>query len=417
MLAAPALLSSLLLAACSGTPTVSPLASDPVTLQAQATTSGYAKIIRVKIGAADTQASLAAAYPGSQLLTFHAEELYATLAVNTYKTSAAVLSEEANVRLKLGEANAQGVLAWSGGNNAWSGGYTVWTGTGAGLANSFPDNQALWSVIQLSGGQTRAPSLGRGVTVAVIDTGIDVNHPAFAGRLNLSRARDYVDGDTSPAEVNGGATGASAGYGHGTAVAGIITQIAPNATILPLRVLGPDGSGDLASVIQAIDYAAGAGAKVINLSLGSVAASKALTAAITTAGKAEALVMASVGNSGDANVTHPAATASSFNAAMSVASVTTRKTRSAFSAFGAVEISAPGEQIRTAFPEARTVQATGTSFATPILSGVAALGLSATTKAASGLPGLIMNSASPNLSSDLGAGTVNADAFLALAAK
>ena len=109
-----------------------------------------------------------------------------------------------------------------------------------------------------------APNLGEGVKVAVIDTGIDLDHPGFAGRLApAGEWRDYVDGDDFPMDEPGGA-----GFGHGTAVAGIIVQVAPNATILPIRVLAPDGRGDVDDVVTAIDHAITVGAQVINLSLG-----------------------------------------------------------------------------------------------------------------------------------------------------
>ncbi|MEZ4606323.1 MAG: S8 family serine peptidase [Deinococcales bacterium] len=85
--------------------------------------------------------------------------------------------------------------------------------------------------------------------VAVIDTGVDLSHPMLSGKLAPSTEWwDYVDNDNSPQDVSGGE-----GYGHGTVVSTLILQVAPQATILPLRVLASNGLGDLDDVAAAID--------------------------------------------------------------------------------------------------------------------------------------------------------------------
>src|SRR5262249_12607184 len=114
--------------------------------------------------------------------------------------------------------------------------------------------------LNLAGAQTY--TYGGGVTVAVIDTGIDYNHPLFAGRIS-SDGFDFVGNDGTSNDEPGGA-----GYGHGTFISGLIRLVAPNATIMPLRVFDRNGVGTSFHIAQAIRYARDHGAKVINMSFG-----------------------------------------------------------------------------------------------------------------------------------------------------
>ncbi len=242
--------------------------------------------------------------------------------------------------------------------------------------------------MQLPRAQLLAPDLGAGATVAVIDTGIDLDHTAFAGRLApANQWYDFVEGDTRPHEISDhGPTTMGIGFGHGTAVAGIILQAAPNATILPLRVLNTDGVGNLDDVIAAIDHAVAMGAQLINLSLGATATISNLNAMIDYATKKGVHRVASSGNTGDTKVTHPAAhfadgSGGAKYRSLSVGSVGADTRRSSFSTYGdPTEISAPGEEIVTFYPDDRLAQATGTSCAAPIASGALALGFGETPK-------------------------------------
>ena len=100
--------------------------------------------------------------------------------------------------------------------------------------------------------QAHSLSTGQNVIVAVLDTGIDLTHPAFAGRL--VPGYDFVDDDNDPSEE--GVLHQNPAFGHGTHVAGIIHLTAPDAKIMPLRILDENGEGQLWRVKDAIVWAA-----------------------------------------------------------------------------------------------------------------------------------------------------------------
>jgi len=142
---------------------------------------------------------------------------------------------------------------------------------------------------------------GKGVTIAVIDTGVDLNHPDL--RSHLVSGYDFVQKDSCPQDA----------YGHGTHVAGIAAAVtnngigvagtAPNAKIMPVRVLDASGSGTSEDIVKGIRYAASHGAKVLNLSLGEIpiegeiqAINQDLEDAINFAWSKGAVVVAAAGN-------------------------------------------------------------------------------------------------------------------------
>ncbi|MFT2720366.1 S8 family serine peptidase [Deinococcus sp. A31D244] len=263
---------------------------------------------------------------------------------------------------------------WAGGNFlTWSGGSrNIWAG---GQYQAVPENTQIWTRIRLEQAHRLTPNLGAGVTVAVIDTGLDLQHSAFQGSLSdPSTWWDFYAGDAVPQEEGTLGTGA---YGHGTNVAGIILQVAPRARIMPLRVLGADGSGDVANVARAITWAAAKGAQVINLSLGSAESSKVVQDAINKVTAQNVIVVASAGNENRNRITYPAATASSGKAgerALSVGSVDLLDRKSSFSNYTkGLELVAPGEQVYAPAPGELMAAWSGTSMAAPMVTGGLAL--------------------------------------------
>jgi subtilisin family serine protease len=271
------------------------------------------------------------------------------------------------------------ISAWAGGSiSAWAGGsISAWAG---GIFVPMPLNTIKWQKLNLQQAQTLAGNLGAGIKVAVIDSGIDLQHPAFQGGLvPASEMWDYVGNDAVPQEE--GVLGTDAAYGHGTSVAGIILQIAPKAKILPLRVLGPDGSGDVLNVAAAINRAIQAGAAIINLSLGSNTNSQAVNDAISAATLRGIFVISSSGNTNNQNVTFPANQANvdttlTGQYSLSVSSVDANDDKSLFSTWGtSLEISAPGEVVFGPVPENRMGAWSGTSMSAPMVSATLALAL------------------------------------------
>jgi thermitase len=247
-----------------------------------------------------------------------------------------------------------------------------------------------------------------GTVVAVIDTGVDYNHADLKanlwrnlgesglgrekngvdddlnGRVDDWRGWDFVGADNDPADLNGHGTHVSgtiaADRGNGVGVAGIADG---GATVMPIRVLDEAGSGRVSDVIQAYAYAFNEGAKVVNLSLGSTASSRSEHDAI--AAFPTMLFVAAAGNGGadgvgdnnDAVATYPCAYL--LANVVCVAASDNRDQLASFSNYGAtsVDLAAPGVNIASTWPGGGYSWSSGTSMATPHVSGAAALLLDA----------------------------------------
>jgi thermitase len=165
--------------------------------------------------------------------------------------------------------------------------------------------------------------------------------------------------------------------GHGTHVAGIVDIAAPAAKIMPLRVLDTEGYGDVFTIAEAVHFAAQNHADVLNLSLGSPSRSTLLQEAINDATANGVLVAAAAGNSNSLVAEYPAAgngVVAFADGLVAVTSVNMNDRKSGFANYGSwVDIAAPGEGIRSAFPVNKYAYWSGTSMATPFVSGQAAL--------------------------------------------
>lgn len=207
---------------------------------------------------------------------------------------------------------------------------------------------------------------GRGVKVAIIDSGIDTNHPALKGKVKESVEAVREDGRvTFKPSTSGDAAG------HGTACAGIVTQIAPEAEIYSVKVLGANASGSGEMFVAGLDYAVRQRMHVINLSLGTTKPDyyKPLGDLLHRAYHAGCIVVAAANNLPQPS--YPSILTSSL------VSVVKREGGDPFN-FGyrygnVIELVAPGVQVRTTWPGGGYRQLTGNSFACPCIAGIIAL--------------------------------------------
>jgi subtilisin family serine protease len=207
-----------------------------------------------------------------------------------------------------------------------------------------------------------------GLTLAVIDTGLDYLHEDLLGRR--IDGWDYYNGDSDPQDDNG----------HGTMVAGMACANTDNAIglagldwqarIMPLKALGANGEGYLDRVVDSIYHAANNGADVINMSLTSSTYSQELANAIEFASTMGCVLVAAAGNEGDTRIDYPAG----ITGVIGVASLDENGNRSWFSNYNAsVDLTAPGERIIGPSPGNKYALGSGTSEATPHVSAASLL--------------------------------------------
>ncbi len=232
-------------------------------------------------------------------------------------------------------------------------------------------------------GLTDAQSInqGAGSTVAVLDTGAQLGHPALKARFAGVPRYDFVDDDTDPSEpqlAKDDQQLAREVVGHGTHVAGIVKLVAPEARIMPLRVLDREGYGTVFHVAEAIAYADIKGADVINLSLGTPSWSRLLREKVNGAIAGGVVVVAAAGNYDSTLPQYPASNllpaAKDNDGLLAVTSVSPAEKKSDFANYGKwIDIAAPGEEILSTYPVNKYAYWTGTSMATPFVAGEAAL--------------------------------------------
>ncbi|MBD2528467.1 S8 family serine peptidase [Nostoc flagelliforme FACHB-838] len=239
---------------------------------------------------------------------------------------------------------------------------------------------------------------GKGVVVAVVDTGVDYNHEDL--RNNIWTNANEIAGNGIDDDGNGYIddnygwnfsdknNNTLDNNGHGTHVSGTITGennnygvtgIAYNAKIMPVKVLNESGSGSYSSISKGIRYAVDNGANVINLSLGGGSANRTLESAIKYASSKGVIVVMAAGNDGDSSPDYPARYA--YKSGIAVGAVDRDNNMPNFSnRSGSNEISyvtAPGVKVYSSVPNNQYATYSGTSMATPHVAGVVALMLSA----------------------------------------
>lgn len=255
-----------------------------------------------------------------------------------------------------------------------------------------------WGINHIGALEAWASGTGEGITVAVLDTGIDYDHTDLDANLwvNTSEiAGDGIDNDGNGFvdDIHGWnftSSGASSNIndvrGHGTHVAGIIAAeangqgtvgVAPDAEIMGVKVLSDGGSGSWSGIARGIDYAVENGAKIINMSLGGGSLSTSVFEAVARAQEAGVIIVAAAGNSSGSQALYPAALAAEFDNVISVANSTQSDTIAGSSNYSidgtTVDLAAPGSNIFSTMPDNMTGSKTGTSMAAPMVAGAAAV--------------------------------------------
>ncbi|KQY47503.1 hypothetical protein ASD18_09320 [Cellulomonas sp. Root137] len=218
-------------------------------------------------------------------------------------------------------------------------------------------------------------SRGTGTVIAVLDTGIRASHEDLAGRV-IVPGYNAIDGSSDVDDDQG----------HGTLVAGIaaargnngvgLAGAAWDASVLPVKVLDENGYGFDSDVAEGITWAADHGATVINMSLAGPDTSPAILAAMQYAVAKKVVVVAAAGNDGSSVPHYPAAYAAEVPGVLSVAATDDYGTRAGFSNWGdSISLAAPGVDVVGASAALDTWYSlgTGTSMASPLVAGAAAL--------------------------------------------
>lgn len=270
---------------------------------------------------------------------------------------------------------------------------------------SDPEISKQWALEKVRAEKAWTLSRGsRDVVVAVIDTGIDWTHEDLAaqiwhnpgeiagngvdddknGYVDDIRGWDFRDNDNDPQDET-----SSRNPGHGTHCAGIvgaegdngigISGMAPIVTLMPVRFLGADGSGDLMAAAKAIDYATANGADVISASWGAAVQRsqvKPILEAIERAGQKGVVFVAAAANDGKSNDNREVYPANAgFDNVISVAASGSGDQKPSWSNYGisTVDLASPGENIYSTVPGNKYQNLSGTSMATPLVSGLVAL--------------------------------------------
>ena len=227
-----------------------------------------------------------------------------------------------------------------------------------------------WALSSLGVPEIWRISEGEGIKVAILDSGIDQRHPDLYG--SILDEQDFTNSSV----------GAFDRLGHGTHVAGIIAArtnhygiigVAPKVSLLNAKVIDNSGNGSSRDLAKAIHWAIEKGADIINMSLGSPLPNEEVKASLRVAVGKGIIPVAAAGNYGSIyfdTVNYPA----KYDYTISVGSVNRSLLRSNFSATGGqLDIMAPGEEVYSCYPMGMYAKLSGTSMATPFVSGVAAL--------------------------------------------
>ncbi len=233
-------------------------------------------------------------------------------------------------------------------------------------------DQAAVGILDINGAQVT--SLGGGVTVAIIDTGVSP-HTLVAPSI-IPGGFDFVLNSSNTAETGDGLDNDGDGFtdemiGHGTFIAGLVLRVAPAADILPVRVMDDEGISSTFLLTAGVYHAIDQGADVLNISMGATLPSTVLSDAIAAAHAAGMHVVSSVGNEGNES---PIRYPSGDSGVLAVGATSNLDIRADFSNYGLhLSLCAPGEALSSVDTASGFVAADGTSFAAPLVAGTLAL--------------------------------------------
>lgn len=231
-----------------------------------------------------------------------------------------------------------------------------------------------WGVKKIGCLEAWKKSKGKGVKVAVLDTGCDQLHPDLVD--GIVAARDFTGSGSGSADVNGHGTHCCGSVGARGGAKGGIWGVAPECSLIVAKVLGDNGGGNGRGIAAGIDWSIAQGADVISMSLGSSQPDGEIEDACRRAYAAGVLLVAAAGNFGPNQDT--ISCPGCFRECVCVTAVDHDEIVANFSGRGAQAfVCGPGVQVRSTYPGSRYATMSGTSMATPHLAGVAALWVAA----------------------------------------
>jgi subtilisin family serine protease len=272
----------------------------------------------------------------------------------------------------------------------------------SGTAPDWYKDQPTWQIMHSQ--DALAYSRGAGVIIADLNSQVDATHPALAG--HLTNGYDFVSGkprgygvlnqsstgfmdqsssgfmdQSSSGFMDQSSTGfmdtlglplasGNPAYGHGTLCAGVLAALAPDSTIMPLRVFDDNGQTDLFTIAKAIRYAAQQGAQVVNMSFGTFTNSNAIQSSINYALSMNVTLTTSAGNNDTEGDQYPAV----YSGVITTAATNTFDEKAPFSNYGdSIIVDAPGVNVILPYPGGLYNVVSGTSFSAPAVAATAAL--------------------------------------------